>query len=263
MSEATDTTPTTALAPFYKRTEFWLTLAALLFGAVLGSGLLGLDSMPAKILAMTVEMLAAVGYTVGRTVAKRPIVGGAPGYKTSEFWLTLASSGLLAFQSIDVLPQSTEAGGLLAALFTGAPGASYVAARSKLKATTGTMMLSLALLGALFVAGCSSWQTDTKTALDGFGAATKTYRTAVELTYNPKCDAASRVCAKEAPCPDYDACDSTRHALYLSMKAIHTARAAGYTAVSIGIKKDALDAVGKVSELIKRLVVALGKAGVQ
>ena len=54
--------------PGYKTTEFWLTLLATV--AVTVQGFLAVDSPEAKIAAVIVAGLAALGYTAARTVNK-------------------------------------------------------------------------------------------------------------------------------------------------------------------------------------------------
>ena len=61
--------------PGYKTTEFWLSLAAMLIGALLASGILDpADPTSAKVLqlvGMISSMLTALGYGVTRTMAKK------------------------------------------------------------------------------------------------------------------------------------------------------------------------------------------------
>jgi hypothetical protein len=56
------------MAPGWKTSEFWLTLAATV--AVTLQGLLAVDSPGAKIAAAIAAGLAAIGYTAARTIVK-------------------------------------------------------------------------------------------------------------------------------------------------------------------------------------------------
>jgi hypothetical protein len=192
---ATLDTATPAKRPFYKRTEFWLTVASLVFGGLVASGLIGAGTVPWKLFSMAVMVLASLGYTAGATIAKTPLPAGTPGYKTSEFWLALATTGLSAFQAIDVMPQSTEAGGLLAAMLTGAPGGAYAISRSKLKATAAMgILLAFALLG---LSACSTWEGGTRTALQAVYAGGKTSSTVGRQLIGDECRAISKTCQAE------------------------------------------------------------------
>lgn len=59
-----------AKKPGYKTTEFWLATAAMIVGALYGSGLISDGSTFDKVLGMAVSLLSALGYTVARTKAK-------------------------------------------------------------------------------------------------------------------------------------------------------------------------------------------------
>jgi len=59
-----------AKKPGYKTTEFWLTLAASVLGALFASGAIGEGGTVAKILGMAATILSTLGYTVARTKAK-------------------------------------------------------------------------------------------------------------------------------------------------------------------------------------------------
>ena len=58
------------MKPGYKTSEFWLTLAANLVGAVLASGLVGDESGISKGLGVAAMALASLGYSVSRGQAK-------------------------------------------------------------------------------------------------------------------------------------------------------------------------------------------------
>ena len=54
----------------YKTTEFWLTLTATMIGLALASGAIETDSGLDKILGLAAGVLASLGYTISRTLAK-------------------------------------------------------------------------------------------------------------------------------------------------------------------------------------------------
>jgi len=56
--------------PGYKTTEFWLTLAAILVGALLASGVLPTDGTWVKVVGMAASILGALGYQVTRSFTK-------------------------------------------------------------------------------------------------------------------------------------------------------------------------------------------------
>lgn len=60
-----------ALKPGYKTTEFWLSFAAVIVGAVAASGLVPAESAWERVLGLAVSALAAVGYTGARLSLKR------------------------------------------------------------------------------------------------------------------------------------------------------------------------------------------------
>jgi|DEB0MinimDraft_10_1074344.scaffolds.fasta_scaffold08248_6 hypothetical protein len=57
--------------PGYKTTEFWLSTAACLVGAVVASGVVPAESAGERILGLIVSVLAALGYTGSRLALKR------------------------------------------------------------------------------------------------------------------------------------------------------------------------------------------------
>ncbi len=68
MSETNSGTET---KPGYKTTEFWLSVAAMLVGAALASGVFETDSGGDRILGLAATVLASLGYTVSRGMAKK------------------------------------------------------------------------------------------------------------------------------------------------------------------------------------------------
>lgn len=58
--------------PGCKTTEFWLTLAAIIVGAVASAGLFVEDSTPAKVVGVVGATLATLGYQGARSRAKAP-----------------------------------------------------------------------------------------------------------------------------------------------------------------------------------------------
>lgn len=58
------------MKPGYKTTEFWLSLAAILLGALITSGAIPADSVFDKLLGIAATVLGALGYTVSRAFVK-------------------------------------------------------------------------------------------------------------------------------------------------------------------------------------------------
>lgn len=178
--------------PFYKRTEFYLALAALVFGGLLGSGLLGDGTVWSRMIGMVVEALAVVGYTAARTIAKSGMGSGRPGYKTSEFWQTLTASGLLLFQMTDVVPADHSATELIAALLAALPSVSYGISRGKVKAN-GPGLYVLALLLLLPTVGCNASLAAKTGAREGFAALKATSQLGEQL-FRDLCDVEATKC---------------------------------------------------------------------
>lgn len=58
------------MKPGYRSTEFWLSLAAMLLGALMSSGLIESGSTWDKLVGIGASILGALGYTVSRTLVK-------------------------------------------------------------------------------------------------------------------------------------------------------------------------------------------------
>lgn len=56
--------------PGYKSTEFWLTVAVAIIGALMASGMFGEDHWAAKAIGLASSGLAALGYSSSRAKAK-------------------------------------------------------------------------------------------------------------------------------------------------------------------------------------------------
>jgi len=59
------------MKPGYKTTEFWLSLAAVLAGAVAASGVIPAETVWERIVGLVVSALAALGYTGARLALKK------------------------------------------------------------------------------------------------------------------------------------------------------------------------------------------------
>ena len=57
--------------PGYKTTEFWMSVAAVLMGAFVASGAVGLEGTAAQIVGLVEAALVALGYTGARLTLKR------------------------------------------------------------------------------------------------------------------------------------------------------------------------------------------------
>lgn len=176
--------------PFYQRTEFWLSLAALIIGGLMGSGIIGPATPTARVLGMLIEVLSAMGYTIARTMAKGPDGMTAPGYKSSEFWLSALAAGGSLLQSMDAIPSGSPLEAIIAALLaTLAPG-TYAVARGKLKSNAVLSIIAL----TLFVSGCASWQTTTERYLSGAHGVFQAAADGGQKYFAERCKAEALVC---------------------------------------------------------------------
>lgn len=71
MSEQTPAAGADKTKPGYKTTEFWISAAAALAGALAASGVFPNDSPGERILGLIVSVLVALGYTGSRLALKR------------------------------------------------------------------------------------------------------------------------------------------------------------------------------------------------
>ena len=69
--------------PGYKSTEYWLSLVAVLVGALLASGAIT-DESTLKVLGVATSLLTAMGYTVNRTWHKNTVAKGAAMIEASK-----------------------------------------------------------------------------------------------------------------------------------------------------------------------------------
>ena len=60
--------------PGYKTTEFWLSTAVMLFGAIVASGALADDSIAARVIGGIMAVLSQLGYTAARASSKNTSV---------------------------------------------------------------------------------------------------------------------------------------------------------------------------------------------
>lgn len=68
MSDGTDNN---SVKPGYKTTEFWLSVAACVVGALAASGIFPDESTGMKIVGLATTTLAALGYTTARFILKK------------------------------------------------------------------------------------------------------------------------------------------------------------------------------------------------
>lgn len=61
----------TETKPGYRTTEFWLSMAAMVIGAIYASGALVEGSVVAQVISVAATILTALGYTVARTMVKK------------------------------------------------------------------------------------------------------------------------------------------------------------------------------------------------
>jgi hypothetical protein len=67
---ADETATPKPMKPGWKTSEFWLSTATMLLGQAYAAGMIGESGTAAKIAALACSMLAALGYTVSRGMAK-------------------------------------------------------------------------------------------------------------------------------------------------------------------------------------------------
>lgn len=77
--------------PGWKTSEFWLSLLVVVLGAGVASGKVGDTGTIAKVVALGVSVLGALNYTFVRSSIKRREGSDKPGWRTTEFWLSLAA----------------------------------------------------------------------------------------------------------------------------------------------------------------------------
>lgn len=66
------------MQPGYKTSEWWLALAAMVIGTLIVSGLIGETSALGKTLAFASSVLASIGYSYSRGMAKSAPGGASP-----------------------------------------------------------------------------------------------------------------------------------------------------------------------------------------
>ena len=55
----------------FRTSEFWLSLAAIVIGGIMGSGILSSEGVALKIAGLAMAVLSALGYTASRTALKK------------------------------------------------------------------------------------------------------------------------------------------------------------------------------------------------
>ncbi len=131
--------------PKWKSTEFWLTAIASIVGLLLASGVIEPGTSLDKGLGAVILGLTALGYNVNRGAIKSREKGVKPGWKTTEFWLTAASSGA----GLVTLGADGEGNQIAGAIGAGLATLGYPPARALAKKN------ACWLLGALLLAGCA------------------------------------------------------------------------------------------------------------
>ena len=138
-----------SMAPGYKSTEFWLTLLAVVISAVTQSGLIGDETVVTRVLTSILAVLSVLGYTASRSYLKTrilPLAGTLrrlaeprfaramnPGYKTTEFWLTLLAVILAAVLSSRLTGSGTLVAPVITSTFAVVSVLVYIAFRSYVK----------------------------------------------------------------------------------------------------------------------------------
>ena len=70
--------------PGYKSTEFWLSTAAMMIGALVASGAFPMESSVGQMLGMAMSGLAALGYGASRTAVKKKQAEEEAKWETDE-----------------------------------------------------------------------------------------------------------------------------------------------------------------------------------
>ena len=184
-----------------------------------------------------------------------------PGWKTTEFWLSLAAiviGAVLSYglvDSYDVWPK------LLAAALSVLTALGYTHNRSRIKAAAHKALPPLLVVLALSTSACATWRDTT----------TRSLATAVDIAdvaadvANDACKPvlASCIAAKLNPCPALDTCHATRRPVLKALSSLHSAVLVGLVAVEAdskgGALKAALAALDAAREVCRCLVV-WGKA---
>lgn len=69
-TDASSVTTTSTVKPGWKTSEFWLSMAATVIGALTTDGVIGAGTEAAKIAGVALIALASLGYTYSRTMVK-------------------------------------------------------------------------------------------------------------------------------------------------------------------------------------------------
>jgi len=123
----------------YQTSEFYLSLAAMVLGALYASGVLGDGGIDFQIAGIAATVLAALGYQLSRTTAKKPDVATgyevAPGWKSTEFWMTTAAAGMSSLFASGVLGDGGHDVAIAGVIATVLTALGYQINRGSLKAT--------------------------------------------------------------------------------------------------------------------------------
>lgn len=127
----------------------------------------------------------------------------------------------------------------------------------------GPMLFALlvggGLLGAALLSGCATWQQTAKVSLDSAGEVAVGARQVGEPRWIAACDADARACAAatDPTCPALVACQAKHHAWNTALKAVHTARFVGYSAILAADQVAAENALAAIRPAITTITDAL------
>lgn len=103
----------------WKSTGFMLTVAAMLISYVYAAGVIVHGTLIDQLLALAASALATAGYSVTRGASKAGTEAGTkPGWKTSEFWLSLIQSIVGVVASIGAFAEGSLPAKLLGILIS-------------------------------------------------------------------------------------------------------------------------------------------------
>jgi hypothetical protein len=185
------------------------------------------------------------------------------GYRTTEFWLSIAAFLVGVFVASGVLPSEHWGMKLSGALLSGLGVLGYGVSRGLAKLGGAAKALApLALVGAL-LGGCT-WQAAVKTSADVAGSLATSARAAGDPASVAECNARLVKCAeaKDGVCEPLKQCQADRHAFNAVLVGIQSARYGAYSAILVGNKKKAegwvaalIDAGAKIEKALRALKV--------
>lgn len=123
-----------------RSTEFWFSLLSIIVGGLVGAGVLGDGTIYARIGGWGVTALGSMGYTYARTLAKSTEGAMKAGWKTSEFWKSLAAALIVWLQSSQLIPADSKWADVLGQSIALLPVGAYMVSRGALKSASAVAL---------------------------------------------------------------------------------------------------------------------------